>query len=88
VTVISESQISHRVRSYIEEHFLEGDPQGELTNDTELLPLGILNSLNTVVLMTFISGEFGVRIPTAAMSARNFGSVSAITAMITALLAE
>jgi clorobiocin biosynthesis protein CloN5 len=87
MTVISESQIRHQVQSFIGGRFLDGDPDGELKNDTELLPLGILNSLNTVVLVTFIREQFSVRVPPAAMSARNFGSVSAIAAMITGLLA-
>lgn len=86
MTVISEGDIRGRVLAFIRERFLDGDPRRELSEDTELLALGILDSLNTVMLMTFIADEFGVRVPLARVSARNFCSVSAITLMIADLL--
>jgi acyl carrier protein len=87
MTVISEREIRDRVLEFIKERFLDGDPEHELADDTELLALGILDSLNTAVLMTFINENLGVRVPLARISARNFGSVCAIATMINDLLA-
>jgi peptidyl carrier protein len=75
------------VTGYIREKFLSGDPDGELTSDTNLLQLGILDSLNTAMLMTFIRDELGVTIPLEMISAANFKTVSAIASKVCSLTA-
>ena len=70
------------VSGFIKDRFLSGDPDGELTDDTNLLQLGILDSLNTAMLMTFIRDELGVAVPLELISAGNFKTVSAIASMV------
>ncbi|HEX5404373.1 MAG TPA: acyl carrier protein [Pseudonocardiaceae bacterium] len=70
------------VTEFVREKFLAGDPDGELQEDTNLLQLGILDSLNTAVLMTFIRDDLDVVIPLEMISAGNFKTVRSIASMI------
>jgi len=79
---LAEDAVVTVVTGFVREKFLSGDPDGELREDTNLLQLGILDSLNTAVLMTFIRDELDVAIPLEMISAANFKSVRAIASMI------
>lgn len=79
---LAEDAVVTVVTEFVREKFLAGDPEGELQEDTNLLQLGILDSLNTAVLMTFIRDELDVVIPLEMISAGNFRSVRAIASMI------
>lgn len=79
---LTQEAVAVAVTEFIREKFLAGDPDGELREDTNLLRLGILDSLNTAVLMTFIRDDLGVAIPLELISASNFRSTGAIASMI------
>jgi clorobiocin biosynthesis protein CloN5 len=79
---MKEDDVVTVVTGFVREKFLSGDPDGELREDTNLLQLGILDSLNTAVLMTFIRDELDVAIPLEMISAANFKSVRNIASMI------
>jgi peptidyl carrier protein len=71
--------------AFIRERFLAGDPGGELDERTPLLATGVLDSLNTAVLMSFIRDELGAEVPFGQINAQSFASVASIAAMICAL---
>jgi acyl carrier protein len=74
--------VSARLIAFIREKFLAGDPQGELTDSSPLLEWGILNSLNTALLINFIREEFKTSVGLEAVDAASFGTVKSIAAML------
>jgi peptidyl carrier protein len=79
---LSEEDVSARLMAFIREKFLAGDPRGELEESSPLLEWGILNSLNTAVLLTHIRQEFAMSIPLEKIDARVFRDVRSITSML------
>jgi acyl carrier protein len=58
----------------------------DLTADTPLLELGLLNSIETARMVAYIRETFGVRLPPASMNAGNFRDLNAIAALVVGLL--
>ena len=81
---MSADQITKQITEFIKTTFLAGDPQNELRDTTPLLEWGVLNSLNTVRLVTFIRTELGVKLPPLEITGGNFKDVASITNTIKA----
>jgi acyl carrier protein len=58
---------------------------GELGPATPLLTSGLLNSLETARLLSYVEREFGVRIPPGGLVRRNFENLQTITDLVTSL---
>ena len=58
----SNNAIMSRTRDFILAEFLEGEDPEELTEDVELISSGILDSLATLKLVTFLETEYDVKI--------------------------
>jgi peptidyl carrier protein len=78
----SEAEISARLIAFIRERFLDGDAGGELDETSPLLEWGVINSLNTVILLSFISEEFGTPYSLENIDATTFKSVRNMTMML------
>jgi clorobiocin biosynthesis protein CloN5 len=61
--------------AFIRERFLAGDLADELTPDVPLLEWGVLDSLRTTVLISFIRGELGVPLRPSQVDATSFRTV-------------
>jgi len=81
-SALSEDQVSASLVSFIRDRFLSGDPRGELDTSTPLLEWGILNSLNTAILIGFIRQEFGTFVALEKVDAATFQSVATISSML------
>jgi peptidyl carrier protein len=79
---LAQEDISTRLLSFIRDSFLSGDSAGELDEETPLLELGILNSLNTATLLAYLRDEFALTVPLADVTPANFQSVSALSEMV------
>lgn len=55
----SERYVTEQILRYLRDAVLHGDTDNELDASTPLLEYGILNSIRTAELMTFISDELG-----------------------------
>jgi peptidyl carrier protein len=75
-------EISDRLLGFIRERFLDNDVRSDLDEATPLLDWGILNSMNTTVLLSFIRTEFEIPISSARINGRNFKDVQSIASMI------
>jgi|HubBroStandDraft_5_1064220.scaffolds.fasta_scaffold69552_2 hypothetical protein len=75
-----------RIRAFIGENFLDGDPKGELCDTTPLLEWEVLNSMNTALLLNFLREELGVNVPLAAINATNFRDIRSISTLVAGLL--
>ncbi|HPG28003.1 MAG: acyl carrier protein [Spirochaetaceae bacterium] len=56
------AQIQAIVKDFVLAEFLEGEDPSELKDDTELVTTGILDSLATLKLVTYIEEQFEVEI--------------------------
>jgi clorobiocin biosynthesis protein CloN5 len=79
---MSEDLVTDRLIHFIRMRFLGGDPNGELTVETPLLEWGVLDSLNTAVLLTYVRDELGVVISPMYINGRNFATVTSIAALV------
>jgi clorobiocin biosynthesis protein CloN5 len=68
--------------TFVRKSFLSDDEEGELDEDTPLLEYGILNSLNTAMLIAHIRQEFGIAVPLADVTAESFKTVAALSSML------
>ncbi len=52
--------IGSTVKQYILSEFLPGEDPDELADDTELLTSGVLDSIATIKLVSFLEDKFGI----------------------------
>ena len=74
------------VKTFILEQFLPGEDPRNLTDDTPLKESGILDSLSTLKLVTFLEQQFGIELEAGDLDAGNMSSVANIARMVTAKL--
>lgn len=80
---MSENESSKAViKSYILQEFLPGEDPSELQHDTELVSNGILDSLATLRLVSFLEEEFNVRIEPHEADAENLNTIDSICQLI------
>lgn len=60
---LDKSSVKARVKEYILNEFLLGEPAESLTDDVLLISDGILDSLATLRLVSFIEEQFDVAVP-------------------------
>jgi acyl carrier protein len=75
------------VRSFILENFLPGEDAKNLTDETELKESGILDSLSTLKLVTFLEEQFGVEFEADDLEAGNLASIENIERLLKAKMA-
>lgn len=71
-------EIKHDVRQYILEEFLVGADPSELEDDTPLITGGILDSISTVRLVTFLEDTFHVQFQAHEMDADHLDTIEMI----------
>jgi len=69
---------------YVAETFL-GEGKEILQPDTPLLEWGILNSMNTAKLLTFIRESLGVEVPVTHITGAHFRTLDTITDLVSSL---
>ncbi|KIG13411.1 hypothetical protein DB30_08087 [Enhygromyxa salina] len=75
------TSVNQALKGFITEKLLHGDG-ADLTDHTPLLEWEIVDSLAMVSLLTFVQKTFGVTIPDAEVSPRNFQSIEALQNLI------
>jgi acyl carrier protein len=75
-------QILEVLTEYVSVRLLGEEYAADLTKNTPLLELGVLNSMQTARLVAYIRETFGVRLPPAAMTATNFRDLEAIARLV------
>lgn len=74
--------IEQEVRSYILREFLGGADPEELENGTPLITGGILDSISTVMLVSFLEDRYGVEFQAHEMDADHLDTVDRIAGTI------
>ena len=74
--------IQATVKSYIMEQFLRNANPDDLTPDTPLIEGGILDSLATVRLASYLEEHFGIDLQPYDVNEENLGSLEKISALV------
>jgi acyl carrier protein len=73
--------VSEKVRQFITTNFYVADPSA-LEDSTSFLDRGIIDSTGVLEVVSFIEGEFDVRVEDAEMIPENLDSIGAIVAFV------
>jgi acyl carrier protein len=74
--------VRETVRSYILDNFLPGEDASNLTDSTELKESGILDSMSTLKLVTFLEEQYKVEFEADDLDAGNLSTVANIAALV------
>ena len=77
-----EEDVRQVVHQYILDEFLPGEDPEELTNETPLISGGILDSISTLKLVTFLEDRFGVTVEAHEAGVDNLDSIGQISRLI------
>lgn len=75
-------EISSQVQKFILEEFLPGESPDELTEETPLITGGILDSIGTLKLVTFLEETFGVTLEAHEAGVEHLDSIGKIAELI------
>jgi acyl carrier protein len=75
------SQVKTIIREFIVSSWLNGDQRG-LKDDTDLQESGLLDSLTTLSLISFLEESFKIQLDPADINAETFRTVDAIVALV------
>lgn len=82
------SSINTTVREFIQEEFLPGEDPANLTDTTQLLAEGILDSIATLKMVTFLEESFSIKVEAHEASEDNFSSIAAIEGFVKSKLGQ
>lgn len=74
--------IRNVIHAYILEEFLPGEDPDELRDDTPLITGGILDSISTLKLVTFLEERFGVTVEAYEAGVEHLDSIERIVELI------
>jgi len=74
--------IHDTVKTFILDQFLPGEDPNELTDDTPLMTTGILDSLATLKLVTFLEEKFDIAVEAHEADAENLNTLELITNLV------
>jgi acyl carrier protein len=87
-TAEMEQEIRSAVKTYILKEFLPGEDPAELKDDTPLITGGILDSLATIKLVTFVEDRYGIAFQAHEADVEHLNTVSDIASMVLSKLAR
>jgi acyl carrier protein len=79
---MTEIEVSERLVAFIKRRFLPDELKPDFNEESPLLELGILDSLNTAILLNFIRRELGTSVPYEKIEAEMFKDVRSVTAVV------
>lgn len=77
------NEMQSEIKSFILDEFLPGEDPDELHHDTPLITGGILDSISTVKLVSYLESQFGVAFQAHEMNADHLNTIDQITATVT-----
>ena len=81
-----QSAIREQVKKFIIDEFLPGEDPDELTSDTPLVSSGILDSIATLKLVTFLEETYNVSVEPHEVDAENLDTLDLITDLVSGKL--
>jgi acyl carrier protein len=77
-----EQSIHDRVKKFILDQFLPGEDPNALTEGTQLITTGILDSLATLKLITYLEEEFNISVAAHEVDAENLNTIADIARFV------
>jgi acyl carrier protein len=74
--------IKEELRQYILSEFLPGEKPANLQDDTPLRTSGILDSVSTLRVVSFVEERYGIEVEAHEAGVENFDTISAIAAFV------
>lgn len=74
-------QYTDAVFSFIARELLDGQDE-DLKTDTPLLEIGVLDSFNTIRLLSFVEKEFGISIPMENIAPGDFSDIASFVELL------
>jgi acyl carrier protein len=74
--------IKEQLRQYIVREFLPGESLSNLKDDTPLRTSGLLDSMATLQVVTYVEENFGIEVQAHEAGVENFESINTITAFV------
>lgn len=68
--------------AFIEQHLVGDDRNDPLTEDTDLIEEGIVDSMGLMRIVTFLEDRSGIRVPDDEVGPDNFATVNAIVELV------
>ena len=78
--------IAESIHGFVLREFLPGEDPGELTDRTPLITGGILDSISTLKLVTFLEEEFGITIDAHEAGVEHLDTIQEIVGLVAAKL--
>ena len=75
-------EITALVKAFILDTILPGEDPSALESDTPLISSGIMDSISTLKLVTYLEEEFEIRIQASEMNANNLDTLTEITSFV------
>jgi acyl carrier protein len=75
-------KIKEEIRQYILNKFLPGETASNLRDDTELQGSGILDSMATLELVSFLEKKYGIEVEAHEANADDFDSIASIVSFV------
>jgi acyl carrier protein len=78
---MTRQEIEKSLHDFVARELLDGDA-ADLTSSTNLLAIGVIDSLSMVSLRTFVEQAFRVRLPDGVHAPEDFATLSSIAALV------
>jgi acyl carrier protein len=75
-------EIGNKVKEFIMSEFLPGEDPDQLSESTPLISGGILDSLATLKVVSFLEESFGIKVEPHETDEDNFGTISDIEKLV------
>ncbi|MFJ2112677.1 MULTISPECIES: acyl carrier protein [unclassified Streptomyces] len=85
MTDLDRTKILSKLNDYVVAELLDGKDAEQFDTTTPLLDWGLLNSIETARLVSFVRQELGVRVPPADMVKKNFQDLESIADLLLSL---
>jgi len=79
---MDQHSIKEQLRQYIVREFLPGESLSNLKDDTPLRTSGLLDSMATLQVVTYVEENFGIEVQAHEAGVENFESINTITAFV------
>ena len=74
--------IKEEIRQYILSEFLPGEKASNLRDETPLRTSGILDSISTLRVVSFVEERYGIQVEAHEAGVENFDSIAAIASFV------
>jgi acyl carrier protein len=82
---MTHDEILKRIAGFVRGQLLDGGSDVQIQDGSPLLEWGVLNSMNTARLLTFIREELGVPVPPTMITGKHFRDLGTITDLVQSL---